>query len=81
LLTFSASDGAHVPHDVRFQIGALPLADGRFHLRLGLTDETGEHVYHWLDDALVFVVYPGDDVRGVVRFEGTWMLEENSTVR
>ena len=41
----------------------------------------GEHVYHWLDDALVFVVYPGDDVRGVVRFEGTWMLEENSAVR
>jgi hypothetical protein len=63
---------------VRFQIGTLPLAEGRFHLRLGLTDEAGEHVYHWLDDALVFVVYPGDDVRGVVRFEGTWMLEENS---
>jgi hypothetical protein len=39
--------------DVRFHIGALPLADGRFHLRLGLTDEAGEHVYHWLDDALV----------------------------
>jgi ABC-type polysaccharide/polyol phosphate transport system ATPase subunit len=64
--------------DVRFQIGALPLADGRFHMRLGLTDETGEHVYHWLDDALVFVVYPGDDVRGVVRFEGTWTLEEKT---
>ena len=64
--------------DVRFHMGALPLADGRFHLRLGLTDEAGEHVYHWLDDALVFVVYPGDDVQGVVRFEGTWMLEENS---
>ena len=67
--------------DVRFQMGALPLADGRFHLRLGLTDERGEHVYHWLDDALVFVVYPGDDARGVIRFEGTWMLEENSIVR
>jgi ABC-type polysaccharide/polyol phosphate transport system ATPase subunit len=67
--------------DVRFHMGALPLADGRFHLRLGLTDEAGDHVYHWLDDALVFVVYPGDDVRGVVRFEGTWMLEENSAAR
>ena len=66
---------------MRFQIGALPLAEGRFHLRLGLTDEAGEHVYHWLDDALVFVVYPGDDARGVVRFEGTWMLEENSPTR
>jgi ABC-type polysaccharide/polyol phosphate transport system ATPase subunit len=67
--------------DVRFHIGSLPLADGRFHLRLGLTDETGEHVYHWLDDALVFVVYPGDDARGVVRFEGTWMLEEKTHSR
>jgi ABC-type polysaccharide/polyol phosphate transport system ATPase subunit len=66
---------------VRFEIGELPLADGRFHLRLGLTDESGEHVYHWLDDALVFVVYPGGDERGVVRFEGRWMLEENSASR
>ena len=66
---------------VRFAIGSLPLADGRFHLRLGLTDASGDHVYHWLDDALAFVVYPGDDVRGVVRFEGTWKLEENTTTR
>jgi ABC-type polysaccharide/polyol phosphate transport system ATPase subunit len=66
---------------VRFEIGELPLADGRFHLRLGLTDESGERVYHWLDDALVFVVYPGGDERGVVRFEGRWMLEENSASR
>jgi ABC-type polysaccharide/polyol phosphate transport system ATPase subunit len=77
-LGWASGNGAR---DVRFRIGALPLADGRFHLRLGLTDESGEHVYHWLDDALVFVVYPGDDVRGVVRFEGTWMLEENSALR
>ena len=70
--------GGNGARDVRFRIGALPLADGRFHLRLGLMDEHGEHIYHWLDDALVFVVYPGDDIRGVVRFEGTWMLEENS---
>jgi Wzt C-terminal domain len=69
---------ANGARDVRFRIDSLPLADGRFHLRLGLTDEQGDHVYHWRDDALVFVVYPGDDVRGVVRFEGTWMLEENS---
>ena len=70
--------GGHGERAARFQMPALPLADGRFHLRLGLTDEAGEHVYHWLDDALVFVVYPGDDVQGVVRFEGTWVLEQNS---
>ena len=69
---------ANGARDVRFRIDSLPLADGRFHLRLGLTDQAGEHVYHWLDDALVFVVYPGDDVRGVMRFEGTWMLEEKT---
>jgi ABC-type polysaccharide/polyol phosphate transport system ATPase subunit len=64
-------------HTVRFDVGSLPLASGRFHLRLGLTDETGERLYHWLDDALVFVVYPGGEERGVVRFEGTWAMEEN----
>jgi lipopolysaccharide transport system ATP-binding protein len=73
--------GGNGRRSVRFEIGELPLADGRFHLRLGLTDERGEHVYHWLDDALVFVVYPGGDERGVVRFEGRWMLEENSPTR
>jgi ABC-type polysaccharide/polyol phosphate transport system ATPase subunit len=61
---------------LRFEMGSLPLADGRFHLRLGLTDESGERLYHWLEDALVFVVYPGGDERGVVRFAGTWRLEE-----
>jgi ABC-type polysaccharide/polyol phosphate transport system ATPase subunit len=62
---------------VHFRLDELPLADGRFHLRLGVTDESGEHVYHWLDDALVFVVYPGGEERGVVRFEGSWQLVEN----
>jgi ABC-type polysaccharide/polyol phosphate transport system ATPase subunit len=61
---------------VRFEVEQLPLADGRFHLRLGLTDETGERLYHWLDDALNFVVYPAGDERGVVRLEGRWAGEE-----
>jgi ABC-type polysaccharide/polyol phosphate transport system ATPase subunit len=73
--------GGNGEREVRFEIGSLPLADGRFHLRLGLTDESGERLYHWLDDALVFVVYPGGDERGVVRFEGRWMLEEKKATR
>jgi ABC-type polysaccharide/polyol phosphate transport system ATPase subunit len=60
----------------RFEVEELPLADGRFHLRLGLSDETGERLYHWLDDALVFVVYPAGDTRGAVRLEGRWSGEE-----
>jgi ABC-type polysaccharide/polyol phosphate transport system ATPase subunit len=60
----------------RFDVEQLPLADGRFHLRLGLTDETGERLYHWLDDALTFVVYPAGNERGVVRLDGRWAGEE-----
>jgi ABC-type polysaccharide/polyol phosphate transport system ATPase subunit len=73
--------GGSGEQEVRFEIGALPLADGRFHLRLGLTDESGERLYHWLDEALAFVVYPGGGERGVVRFEGSWTLEENTATR
>ncbi|HWJ45921.1 MAG TPA: ABC transporter ATP-binding protein [Gaiellaceae bacterium] len=61
---------------VRFDVERLPLADGRFRVRLGLTDESGEQVYHWLDDALDFIVYPAGDERGVVRLEGEWRGEE-----
>jgi Wzt-like putative exopolysaccharide export protein len=61
---------------VRFDVEHLPLADGRFRLRLGLTDESGERVFHWLDDALEFIVYPAGDERGVVRLAGEWSGEE-----
>lgn len=77
-LGWSATSGYGV---VRYELDPLPLAEGRFHLRLGLTDRAGERLYHWLDDALVFVVYPGGEERGVVRFAGTWTLEEKITVR
>jgi lipopolysaccharide transport system ATP-binding protein len=60
----------------RFEVEQLPLADGRFHVRVGLTDEGGGRLYHWLDDAVVFVVYPSGEERGVVRLEGRWMGEE-----
>jgi ABC-type polysaccharide/polyol phosphate transport system ATPase subunit len=60
----------------RFDVDSLPLADGRFHLRLGLGDDTGAELYHWLDDASSFVVYPGGEARGVVQLEGRWSGEE-----
>ncbi len=61
---------------LRFDVDELPLADGRFHLRLGLADETGEHLYHQLDDALAFVVYPAGEGRGMVRLDGRWTQDE-----
>lgn len=57
---------------VRFDAERSPFADGRLHLRVDLTDDSGEAQYHSLDDAAVFVVYPADHSRGLVRVEGRW---------
>ena len=57
---------------LRFDAERPPFADGRLHLRLDLVDATGETQYHSLDDARVFVIYPADDARGLVRVEGRW---------
>jgi ABC-type polysaccharide/polyol phosphate transport system ATPase subunit len=62
-------------HVYRFDVEQLPLADGRFHLRFSLTGPGGR-IYHWLDDALVFVVYSGAADRGILRLEGRWSREE-----
>jgi ABC-type polysaccharide/polyol phosphate transport system ATPase subunit len=55
---------------LRFEIPQPPLADGRFHLNFGVTDADGQ-VYHWLDDALAFVVYPTaeEEQRGMMRID------------
>jgi ABC-type polysaccharide/polyol phosphate transport system ATPase subunit len=65
--------------EARFEAGELPLADGRFHVRLGLTDESGDRLFHWLDEAATFVVYPSGQERGVVRLDGRWVGEETHT--
>ena len=57
---------------LRFDSVRPPFSDGRLHLRLDISDERGETQYHSLDDALVFVVYPADEGRGLVHLEGTW---------
>jgi ABC-type polysaccharide/polyol phosphate transport system ATPase subunit len=76
LLVAGSGHSLEEPGAVRFDVDELPLADGRFRVRLGLTDEGGERVYHWLDDALEFIVYPAGESRGVVRLEGRWSREE-----
>ena len=76
LLAGGVQDTAQLGWDggcaVRFDVDELPFTDGRFHLRLGLSDESGERLYHQLDDALAFVVYPAGDARGLVRLDGRW---------
>jgi len=61
---------------LRFDVDRLPLTDGRFQLRFGLSDSTGQHLYHWLDDACRFLVYPDGRERGLLRLEGSWRTEE-----
>ena len=56
----------------RFEAASPPFSEGRLHLRLDLTDADAQSQYHSLDDALVFVVYPNGDQRGLVRLEGSW---------
>ena len=63
---------------LRFDVERLPLAEGRFHVRLGLTGASGR-LLHQLDDAAAFVVYPSADERGAVRIDGRWTREEIGT--
>ncbi len=64
---------------LRLEIPDPPLAFGRFHLRLGLVAED-DRLLHQLDDALVFVVYPDGEGRGLVRLEGTWSSDAKQEV-
>jgi len=86
LLAVNALDTAEVGWErrpgelrVRFDVGRLPFADGRFTLRLGLSDPGGGRLYHQLDDAASFLVHPGAEEGGLVRLEGTWSREEVTT--
>jgi ABC-type polysaccharide/polyol phosphate transport system ATPase subunit len=63
---------------LRFDVEHLPLGDGRFHLRLGLSDAVGGRLLHQLDDAASFIVHSGGDARGLVRLEGRWSKEETA---
>jgi ABC-type polysaccharide/polyol phosphate transport system ATPase subunit len=65
----------------RFDVESLPLGDGRFRLRLELADAGGGRLYHWLDDAARFVVYPSDGVTGLVRIDGRWSADVEAAGR
>jgi len=86
LLASAAQDTAELGWDeapgervLRFEVERPPLADGRFRLRFELGDSAGRRIYHWLDDEIQFVVYPGETVRGPVLLSGRWSLEQVGT--
>lgn len=63
-------------HLLRFDVDRLPLADGRFRLRFELSDPARGRLYHWVEDAARWLVYPADGSSGLVLLEGRWSLEE-----
>ena len=63
---------------MRFRIGRLPLADGRFHLRASLVDADGGRLLHTLEDALRFFVFPSGAETGMVLLDGEWTLQETA---
>jgi ABC-type polysaccharide/polyol phosphate transport system ATPase subunit len=62
--------------ELRFDLDRLPLADGRFHLRVALVDTANGRLLHSVEDALRFFVFPVGDETGVVLLDGRWSLQE-----
>jgi hypothetical protein len=62
--------------ELRLRLARLPLADGRFHLRLALTAAETDRPLHTLDDAVRFFVFPSGEETGSVLLDGTWSMEE-----
>jgi hypothetical protein len=63
-------------HEVTFRLDRLPLAEGRFHLRVSLVDATSGAPLHTLDDALRLFVFPAGTESGVVLLDGAWSMQE-----
>jgi len=75
---FLGWNGSAGERELRFRLGRLPLADGRFHLRLALLDADG-HPLHSLDDAVRFFVFPSGEQTGTVLLDGVWSMQEIGT--
>ncbi|MGZ4388531.1 MAG: Wzt carbohydrate-binding domain-containing protein, partial [Gaiellaceae bacterium] len=63
-------------HEVAFRLDRLPLAEGRFHLRVALRDAATGSPLHTLADALQFFVFPAGGEAGVVLLDGDWSMQE-----
>jgi hypothetical protein len=66
-------DGAGERHVV-LRLDRLPLADGRFHVGVALVEPSSSRLYHHVERAAEFLVYPLAGTRGLVSFEARWEL-------
>jgi len=69
-------DAVAAERELRFHMDRLPLADGRFHLRVALIDPESGRPLHALDDALRLFVFPDGPSAGALLFEGDWTMKE-----
>jgi ABC-type polysaccharide/polyol phosphate transport system ATPase subunit len=69
-------NGGGGERELHFRLDRLPLADGRFHLRVGLADAATGAPLHALDDALRFFVFPAGAATGAVLLDGSWSVQE-----
>ena len=63
---------------VRFEVERLPLAAGRFQIHVALAEADGVRLYHRRERAGEFLVYPHQEVRGPLLFEGQWSVESSA---
>lgn len=57
---------------VVLRVNRLPLADGRFHVGVGVLDPDGSRLYHHVERAADFLVYPRTGTTGLVSFDPQW---------
>src|SRR5262249_11158640 len=69
-------DGGAGERELRFHVDRLPLADGRFHLRVPLWDPVTGTPLHALAARLRLFVFPSGDSTGAVLLDGDWTMEE-----
>jgi len=70
-------DGVPGEQVLRFEIEQLPLAEGDFQVSVTLANPEGTRRYHRVDGVAEFAVESADDVRGLMRVDGRWSLEES----
>jgi len=64
---------------VRLELDRLPLADGRFHVGVGLSDPKSSRLYHHVERAAEFLVYPGAGTSGLFSFDSRWEVRPAET--
>jgi ABC-type polysaccharide/polyol phosphate transport system ATPase subunit len=65
--------------EIRFELDALPLSEGRFDVAVSVSDPLRGHLYHRRLAAASFVVYSEEAAApGLVRLDGRWSLAEDT---